>query len=609
MTKPLNNTQILPTLSRRRRIDRRSILLMVFAFALMSSFTFTGLQNLTKTEAVSAKDFNAGKIISDYNMSRYDSMTEAEIQKFLESKNKCNNTNVEEAKKYPKVTYHIKDGRYVCMFEEKFDTTTGMPATTDSKTTETAAHIIYSAAQQYKINPQVLIVLLEKEQSLITDTWPNNIQYRAATGYGCPDTAACDSKYYGLHNQVFNAAKLFRTVLDGGWTNYPLGENYVQYNPNKECGGTKVNIQNLATSALYRYTPYQPNAAALAAGFGAGDSCSAYGNRNFYLLFANWFYDPLDDSTAEVKAAASETAKEKTETKSADTTTTSTEKTTEQASSNTKTNTSTTSDKTTNAEQPTKSDTSTTTNTSQSKTQTTTENQNTKETTNKDKSGKQYKTINAINDFWKKNGAEKGGFGYPTENYGYDSKTDMYWQGFQNGYIVGSDKTGWHESMGAIRTYWAKSGYQSSKFGLPVDGIGYDSKTDMYWQEYQNGFIVGSGETGWHESSGEIREFWLNNGAQGGFYGLPVDGIGYDSKTGMYWQEYQNGFIVGTDKTGYYGSAGAIRAYWGANGYQNGKFGLPLSDVLYDSKTMLYSQKYQKATIYYDARNNKPYSK
>ena len=47
-------------------------------------------------------------------------------------------------------------------------------------------------------------------------------------------------------------------------------------------------IQNQATAGLYNYTPYQPNAAALAAGYG-GDACSAYGNRNFWNDFTDWF--------------------------------------------------------------------------------------------------------------------------------------------------------------------------------------------------------------------------------------------------------------------------------------------------------------------------------
>ena len=57
------------------------------------------------------------------------------------------------------------------------------------------------------------------------------------------------------------------------------------------CGSGPVTIKNLATASLYTYTPYQPNAAALAAYPGAGDRCSTYGNRNFFRLFQKYFGD------------------------------------------------------------------------------------------------------------------------------------------------------------------------------------------------------------------------------------------------------------------------------------------------------------------------------
>ncbi|MDO5343402.1 MAG: hypothetical protein Q4F02_00610 [Candidatus Saccharibacteria bacterium] len=214
-------------------------------------------------------------------MSNKDTMSVEHIQTFLRSKNPCNNTNIKLAQRYPHLTYNIRNGKFVCMAEETFNG-------------ETAAQIIWQAAQDYTINPRVIIVLLEKEQGLITDTWPNHIQYRSATGFGCPDTAACDSQYYGLKNQIRHAAKLFRSVLDGGWTNYPVGPNYIRFSPVATCGGTTVNVKNRATSALYRYTPYQPNQAALRAGYGLGDNCSAYGNRNFYALFHDWFGSTTD---------------------------------------------------------------------------------------------------------------------------------------------------------------------------------------------------------------------------------------------------------------------------------------------------------------------------
>ncbi len=52
-----------------------------------------------------------------------------------------------------------------------------------------AAQIIWNTSQQYNINPQAFIVLLQKEQALVTDDWPYFTQYSHATGANCPDTA------------------------------------------------------------------------------------------------------------------------------------------------------------------------------------------------------------------------------------------------------------------------------------------------------------------------------------------------------------------------------------------------------------------------------------
>ena len=271
-----------------RRRDTRIWFLALGVFLAVFLFTFlthTFKKMDTKVEAASLANFDPGYIISDYQMGNYNSMTEAEIQAFLTRKNPCDNTDynyyltLSANRNY---TWHFDNGHFICLSEERF----GDGEIIGSG--DTAAHIIWQAAQDYRINPQVLIVLLQKETGLITDRIPNNGDYRKATGYGCPDTAPCSAQYYGFKNQIRKAASLFRTVLDGGWTNYPLGENYIQYNPNPACGGSVVNIRNLATSSLYRYTPYQPNAGALAAGYGTA-YCGAYGNRNFYHYFEDWF--------------------------------------------------------------------------------------------------------------------------------------------------------------------------------------------------------------------------------------------------------------------------------------------------------------------------------
>ncbi|MBQ6355060.1 hypothetical protein IJJ18_01395 [Candidatus Saccharibacteria bacterium] len=269
---------------RSKLASHRRALACVFAFAFTATLGFLLMKNLNTIFAANLSKFDAGDIMSDGVMSDYTSMNEASIQSFLKSKNSCNDTRLHLVGNKTSsldmsgtMNWHVSNGHFVCMADESFNG-------------ESAAHIIWQAAQDYKINPQVLIVLLQKEQGLVTDTLPRSGQYRAAAGFGCPDTAPCDAEYYGFKNQVRQAAKLFRTVLNGGWTNYPLGRNYIQYNPNAACGGSWVDIKNRATSALYRYTPYQPNAGALAAGWGTCN-CGAYGNRNFYAYFTDWFGD------------------------------------------------------------------------------------------------------------------------------------------------------------------------------------------------------------------------------------------------------------------------------------------------------------------------------
>ena len=245
--------------------------------------------------------FNAGNIIDDFVFTNPTTMSANDIQSFLNSKVPVCDTNGTQISEYGGGTRaqwgaaNYNQSTFVCLKDY-------------SENGKSSAQIIYDASQQYQINPQVLIVLLQKEQALVTDTWPLNLQYRSATGYGCPDTSACDSQYYGLTNQINWSAKMFRAIMNASptwYTPYVLGSNYVRWSPNSACGGTIINIENRATQALYNYTPYQPNAAALNAGFGTGDSCSAYGNRNFYLYFTSWFgsvrandtYQPHPDGT------------------------------------------------------------------------------------------------------------------------------------------------------------------------------------------------------------------------------------------------------------------------------------------------------------------------
>jgi len=272
--------------------QNRNLVFVVFVFCMMAVLSFCATSNMQDSMAADATKFQPGNIISDAVMANSSAMSLQEIQNFLDSKNKCDNRDynlyLQYTKAHPNIQWHWEgepyNGHFVCLAQERFSDGVEIGYG------QTAAEIIYGAAQEYRINPQVLIVLLQKESSLITDKVPNTHDYRQATGYGCPDTAACDSKYYGFKNQIYRAAELFRYTLDHGYSLYPEKRTvYVGYHPNSSCGGSQIYIENRATSALYRYTPYQPNGAAIAAGYGTGNACSAYGNRNFYLYFTDWF--------------------------------------------------------------------------------------------------------------------------------------------------------------------------------------------------------------------------------------------------------------------------------------------------------------------------------
>lgn len=216
--------------------------------------------------------FEPGRIIDDAVFTNKNSMDVGQIQTFLNAKG-VNCTNGES----PCLKNFNEGGR-------------------------SAAQIIYDTAQQYDINPQVLIVLLQKEVGLVTANQPGTWRYISATGYGCPDSSpgVCNANYRGFTNQVRWAATMYHAIMTDSptwYTPYNLGNNSIKWNPESSCGSSIVYIQNRATKALYNYTPYRPNQAALDAGYGSGDSCSSYGNRNFYQYFKDWFgsttvYDP-----------------------------------------------------------------------------------------------------------------------------------------------------------------------------------------------------------------------------------------------------------------------------------------------------------------------------
>lgn len=289
---------------------------------------------LQKASAANGSDWEAGNIIGDDVFTDKNSMSIADIQNFLNQKvgtggyasipGQCDSNGNLTAEPYSSSTRtqyganrNPANPKFTCLKDyyevPKTDPGPGIPASNYGGVpipagAISAAGMIWNAAQRYNISPKVLLVTIHKESAgpLTTDDWPFQSQYTYAMGAECPDGpngANCDSNYAGFSIQISESARLFRYYLDNmqqpWWThkkpyqvNNILWQVVVKNGQPSNCGGSDVYITNKATAALYTYTPYQPNAAALANLYTTGDYCSAYGNRNFWVIFTDWFGRP-----------------------------------------------------------------------------------------------------------------------------------------------------------------------------------------------------------------------------------------------------------------------------------------------------------------------------
>lgn len=314
-----------------------------FAGLLLAIGALSPLVGAQKASAVTAADWKAGRIIDDGIFTNANDMSAADIQAFLNAKVPvCDSQGTKSVGYYynattgqPKFSWfsggswvtttravfaqrysayyqtNISNLPFTCLKDyyevPKTAAGPGLPASNAfgqpiPAGAVSAAQMIRNAAVKYNINPKVLLVKLHTESAgpLTTDDWPFQNQYLYAMGAHCPDSgpggsANCNSNYAGFSIQIDEAAALLRWYLDSmtqSWWQYkkPYQTNSILWNVEPtSCGASNVYIETKATAALYTYTPYQPNQAALNNMYGTGDGCSAYGNRNFWRVYWDWF--------------------------------------------------------------------------------------------------------------------------------------------------------------------------------------------------------------------------------------------------------------------------------------------------------------------------------
>ena len=230
------------------------------------------------------RDFQPGNIISDAVFYNCGTMSEAQIQAFLNGK------------------VPTCQAGYTCL-KDWYDTTPARPPPSDVRRVpgrheRPASRIISKVGQACGINPQVLLVTLQKEQGLVITrgraTWRYRRHGTAAPTppRATPGTTASSTRCTAPPG----SSSATRTRPDQpGLHVVRAGQDLERaLPPERRVRPSPVYIQNQATASLYDYTPYQPNAPRSPPATARRQRVLRYGNRNFWHYFTDWFGSTQD---------------------------------------------------------------------------------------------------------------------------------------------------------------------------------------------------------------------------------------------------------------------------------------------------------------------------
>lgn len=226
-------------------------------------------------KAGSARAYTNGRLMDDQIFDNVNSMSQAQIQSFLVSHNSVCLAN------YSDIDFNWNGSSWVY-----------------GPGNISASQIIYKAAQDWGLNPQVIIATLQKEESLVTGTSCDAWRYNSAMGYACPDGSSCNPKYAGFSKQVlwgawqlkFNKERSEGNTAWDGDGSITYGGFMTQGN-RARCDGCTVNfysgyatidgqsiyLETGTTASLYTYTPHL--------------------NQSFPSIFEGWFGSTLGECT------------------------------------------------------------------------------------------------------------------------------------------------------------------------------------------------------------------------------------------------------------------------------------------------------------------------
>lgn len=151
---------------------------------------------------------------------------------------------------------------------------------------------------------------------------------------------------------------------------------------------------------------------------------------------------------------------------------------------------------------------------------------------------------------------------------------------------------------GAILPVWVAQGCAAGRLGAPVALDGPAANGGIS-QSFQHGAVYWSPTSGAHTVWGGIRTEWGSQGFEAGRMGYPTsDEI--PAANGGIRQTFQYGALYWSPASGAHISWGGIRAAWGAQGYEAGPLGYPVTDE-YALGTGIVGQDYQGGRITWSA--------
>ncbi len=165
----------------------------------------------------------------------------------------------------------------------------------------------------------------------------------------------------------------------------------------------------------------------------------------------------------------------------------------------------------------------------------------------------------------------------PTMDAVRESSDGRVWQYFDGGLALTNNSNTWIIRNGAIHEKWKSLGGSTGKLGKPVSN--QVSELDgRVWQQFEKGYLIqkNSQSPAYEALFGTIYTRWHQLGGSTGDLGTPQSSVITESD-GRMWQNFENGTIIWSQNTGAWEVQGGFYTFWKQYGGSLGRLGKPTS--------------------------------